>query len=934
MTKNIILTILSTILLTGWINAATITVTNTNDSGIGSFRQAILDVMDGDEITFSAQGVITLVSELPIINETITITGHTDGTVISGNNACRILTVQIETGTLTLNNLNFKDAYSTNGAASGLYAITGNDGLINLNRCSFYNCSSTGSQAYGGAIATSADLNLTNCTISENTAAESGGALATISNCSVTLLNCTIYKNHTSNASGTGGLDISQATITIQNSILAGNTAGSTPTNTDLQTSLGGSLSSLGNNMSNTAPFSHADDLTNKNLSTEIMLNNVSFQSGMYVCQLQNGSGAINQANIGTAPGTDQIGQSRLGHADIGSFENQNATAPAVTTQSTTSISQTAATLNGNVTDVGAPYSTQHGFVYGTETNPDLSLPTKTEQGSIENEGSITTSLTGLTPNMTYYVRAYATNTAGTTYGNETSFSTLPATTTTFNIAGNWSEVENWNNGLPASTTDAVIAANCNADGNFETASLTINGGVILYIKPDQTISVPGEITNNNGVNGIVIESNVTGSGRLINNSVNVQASVQMYIAKDKWHYFGKPISNAFDANTYFHNFYLISNNESAGETNPWSYLTVNDPINNASGYGAYYSRSSNSDTTITFQGYLNSGNITTTTSYTNTPIDTCGWNLISNPYPCTTDWEIVKTNLTNVNDAIYVWDPIAGTYASYVSGTSTGNQDQYIAPMQGFFVKANTNAGSVLFTNTAKTNANSTFKSNSINSTFKLLLTNDDSHSDETVVRITPDGSVDFDPKLDAYKLLANYSQTPQIYTRNKHTNYSINTIPDIDENSIIPLSMLIKSEGFYTLSLDKSNYFEGFPINLFSSDGTLLAELDVEDYTLNTTKKGVNEFFIGFKSSSTNSEKRVKSNIYLHVDIGLLTVYRLSNIPSLINVYTTSGQKVFSQNVCTNKLSIPLPANNIYLVSVNQQNGNIFNGKALINN
>jgi hypothetical protein len=62
-------------------------------------------------------------------------------------------------------------------------------------------------------------------------------------------------------------------------------------------------------------------------------------------------------------------------------------------------------------------------MAYGTSSSP-------TTAGSITNDGTgtgvFTSTLTGLTPSTTYYVRAYATNNVGTAYGNEVSFITSP----------------------------------------------------------------------------------------------------------------------------------------------------------------------------------------------------------------------------------------------------------------------------------------------------------------------------------------------------------------------------------------------------------------------------------------------------------------------------------------------------------------------------
>jgi uncharacterized protein (TIGR02145 family) len=100
-----------------------------------------------------------------------------------------------------------------------------------------------------------------------------------------------------------------------------------------------------------------------------------------------------------------------------------------VTTTAISNISGTSATTGGNVTsDGGAPVSVR-GIAYGTSVNPTTSN-TATTDGS--GTGVFSSSLTSLTPATTYYVRAYATNSVGTAYGNSTSFSSLaPPTVTT-----------------------------------------------------------------------------------------------------------------------------------------------------------------------------------------------------------------------------------------------------------------------------------------------------------------------------------------------------------------------------------------------------------------------------------------------------------------------------------------------------------------------
>ena len=100
-------------------------------------------------------------------------------------------------------------------------------------------------------------------------------------------------------------------------------------------------------------------------------------------------------------------------------------TLPDVTTQAVTGITATTATGNGNVTSLGSPNPTQHGVVWSTSANP-TTANSKTTDGAVSATGAFTSSITGLAAGMLYHVRAYATNIAGTAYGEDVSFTTTP----------------------------------------------------------------------------------------------------------------------------------------------------------------------------------------------------------------------------------------------------------------------------------------------------------------------------------------------------------------------------------------------------------------------------------------------------------------------------------------------------------------------------
>jgi len=99
-----------------------------------------------------------------------------------------------------------------------------------------------------------------------------------------------------------------------------------------------------------------------------------------------------------------------------------------------TNVLATSAVSGGKITDDGRTAITSRGIVWGTYDNPTVDLSTKTVDQLTQGIGSFTATLTGLKASTTYYVRAYATNMVGITYGSQIVLKTntvmLPTLTT------------------------------------------------------------------------------------------------------------------------------------------------------------------------------------------------------------------------------------------------------------------------------------------------------------------------------------------------------------------------------------------------------------------------------------------------------------------------------------------------------------------------
>lgn len=184
-----------------------------------------------------------------------------------------------------------------------------------------------------------------------------------------------------------------------------------------------------------------------------------------------------------------------------------------IATYAATSITETTAISGGNITNDGGSLITERGVCYSTSPSP-TTANTKIINGS-GGTGSFTSNLTGLTANTTYYLRAYAINSAGTAYGNEVSFTTTagggvivtnPGAGVTFNgytyssiVLGNGQEwmAENlrttsYANGDPIpNVTDSILW------------STLTTGAWVHYNNDSQNDNLYGKVYNWNTVNDL-----------------------------------------------------------------------------------------------------------------------------------------------------------------------------------------------------------------------------------------------------------------------------------------------------------------------------------------------------------------------------------------------------------------------------------------------
>ena len=163
------------------------------------------------------------------------------------------------------------------------------------------------------------------------------------------------------------------------------------------------------------------------------------------------------------------------------------ASLPSLITATASDIKRTSATSGGSITSDGGAEIVSSGICWSTSHNP-VTTGSHTTDGP--NSGSFVNILVGLIPNTTYYIRSYATNSIGTGYGNEISFTTnpvvVPSLTTTIVTA--------------VTTTTASSGGNVTDDGD---GTVTIRG-VCWSVNSDPTIA-DSKTTNGTGTGSFTI---------------------------------------------------------------------------------------------------------------------------------------------------------------------------------------------------------------------------------------------------------------------------------------------------------------------------------------------------------------------------------------------------------------------------------------------
>ena len=508
----------------------------------------------------------------------------------------------------------------------------------------------------------------------------------------------------------------------------------------------------------------------------------------------------------------------------------------------------------------------------------------------------------------------------------------------------NWNDAGNWDtNTIPTQIDNVFLADVANAPRINANQNQTVNNltnHAILTIRSNASLTVLGNIDQRNLIS---ISSFVNTNGSLVvrGNQLNVNPAdivYLRYVSGNNWHTIASPVTNldidAFAAASAL----AEGQNDNRGigfydnNANPrWSYYQngANDTGNFIAGKG--YSIRTSANAFLNFTGKLNTSNISNYAITEN--LD--GWNLVGNPYPAfinantnaDENENFLTRNAAQLDPAfanIYLWNPTTTSYEPVGNGLGA----KYIAPGQGFFVKARNGGGTIDIQKTMLSHqtGNLFLKGNQ---TQKIVLQIDDkTNISETTIAFKQGMTKGLDVTYDA-AVFSGASKDLSIYSHlledNNNVPFAIQFLPALEDNDfIIPLGIKQKEASEITLSLKEITINSNQKIYLEDKVENTFTEIsNNSDYKFSHQKEAskTGRFYLHFQQKSLHIDTVDTSSIKIYKDNN--NVIQVKGISKgLLNMYSTTGQQILNNiEINSNSATIQIPkvSRGVYLLKIN---------------
>ncbi|MFZ4545990.1 MAG: choice-of-anchor Q domain-containing protein [Bacteroidales bacterium] len=391
-------------------------------------------------------------------------------------------------------------------------------------------------------------------------------------------------------------------------------------------------------------------------------------------------------------------------------------------------------------------------------------------------------------------------------------------------VGTDWFTDGNWSSNLkPTASVFAIIPNTTNkpvinvVSNTALCNGMAINASSNVTIGSQGSLSVTYKLTNNAGVGGLVIKSDATGTGSLLNSTANVAATVERYIAKwtdanHGWHFLSSPVASQAISATFVNISGTISDqvdlykwselenlwinikndagtyNVGSGSLN-WS-GSASPTFETAKGYMTAYG----SNQTKTFTGTLNTANVPLTGLTNTAGKANRGWHLVGNPFSSAIKWNQGSWEKTNMGSVPQIWNE---ANASYTVLSADG-----IIPAQNGFMVYTTGNGSLTIPADARLHSSDAWYKNSASANEIVLVAHDPEGktAQESIISFNANATEDFDMEHDSY-FMAGFA--PMFYSISQNQLFALNTLPELTSELVVPMGFVKNQSNNFTIEL-----------------------------------------------------------------------------------------------------------------------------------
>ncbi len=419
------------------------------------------------------------------------------------------------------------------------------------------------------------------------------------------------------------------------------------------------------------------------------------------------------------------------------------------------------------------------------------------------------------------------------------------------------------------------VLGNTRLPEDVEVAHLEVPALQQLLIAPSNVFTVKeswklnGELTFEADANGYAIgalPTNFSGTGNL---------TLQQYVSEPGTYIFGGPFGRSIaDQGTLFNSGMstIASWDAANGDWNP---VTLGIHFQSFSGYRIAIGAQGFSDAmqTLSISGIptlfstalLEYGELASTQEDFSGSATRSGWNLLANPFPAPLDFTTFDfTGSANMEQAFYVEEKLdAGKmrFAAYSPAASPNDLAPFIAPMQGFWVRAN--ASNPIFTalsfaNTTVQERPSAYKAASVQEYIELQVLKNANELDHLTLALMPQATVGFDNGLDARKMLSPTAPAA-FFSINSGDYMAINAIDFgmySPEDKIIPLGLYLDDlTANYFIALNDTFLIENYDLVLEDQFLNVFHDLKRQSYQFNAVSDQEYRFRLHLSNKTVTS-------------------------------------------------------------------------------